>query len=219
MKSSLKNLTRHFLLDLSFFILTFLVIIYTKVKVTSYLALINSYSPTLQALQSANNIEDTYSVLQSLNSIIMKAFIILASALLIIYIIYVLTQSFTFQSNKKYLLKFALFSLAPFVFLILSLIYMSVYLGILTLILFYLIFCLYFGFDKHHLSKMLGKFYITFPAFLLYLILILVILISLTSSLLFIFDLSNFIFPLVALILIFLFSTYKQFLIRKFTNI
>jgi len=219
MKLHLKHLIKPFLLDLSFFVLSFIVIIFTKIKLTSYMALINSYSPVLQAFQSSSNIENVYPVLQSLNSIVIKAFIILTSAIILIFIIYSLTQSLTFQNNKKYFVKFALFSLLPLIFLILSAFYFSIYLIILTLIILYLVFLLYFNFSKKHLIKLLEKFYLTFPAFLLYLILILLILILLTSSLLFIFDFSNFIFPLAALILIFLFSIYKQFLIKKFTNI
>src|SRR3989344_2095046 len=99
MKFHLKKTLKPFLLDLSFFILSFLVIIYAKIKVTSYWILINSYSPTLQELQITANLEDTYTVLQSLNSIIMKAFVIIALALFLIYLIFIFTQSFTFQSN------------------------------------------------------------------------------------------------------------------------
>ena len=183
MKINFKKYAKPFTLDLLFFLLSFVFILLTKLKITSFLIEINSYSPQLEVLQLTQNTEEAYLILQSLNSVVAKAFVFVLLLPVLLFIIYTLTQSFTFSKQKDYFKKFSIFTLVPFVLLLLALFYSSISLFILSFLTYYLTFLLYFKFDKNHLIKLLKKFYLTFPLFLVYVLLIVLILFFLTLSL------------------------------------
>jgi hypothetical protein len=218
MKINFKKYAKPFTLDLLFFLLSFVFILLTKLKITSFLIEINSYSPQLEVLQLTQNTEEAYLILQSLNSVVAKAFVFVLLLPVLLFIIYTLTQSFTFSKQKDYFKKFSIFTLVPFVLLLLALFYSSISLFILSFLTYYLTFLLYFKFDKNHLIKLLKKFYLTFPLFLVYVLLIVLILFFLTLSLFAFFNFAFFFIPIIVLILIYLFTIYKQFLIKKLSK-
>ena len=219
----MKNkLIKIFALDLSYFLILLAVLIFTRAKIFDLLLKIQSYSPQLNAIDPSQNISAAQALINEINYISNQAYwFIFIIIPVIIFVIYIFLQGYSFyllKKEKNYLLKFSLASLPSFIFFALFLFKPSIILFIISILAFYLTFFLHFK-DLNKIKLLITKLYKFFPLFLIYLILSLAIIVLfyityLTSQvggnyhLLFI----------ISLLFALLFSYYKIILVEKLFN-
>jgi|SRR3989344_1107148 len=209
-----------FFLDFVYFILLLFIVLFSRLQIQSLLSKIQSYAPELNTLNN-QNILDAQGLISQINSLSVQAYLFIFIVIpLIIFILYILLQGYGFyllKKEKKFLLKFSIINLPVFIFISLLIFIPNVYLFILVMLISYLTFFLHFH-DKKRIHLTLTKFYKYFPAYLLYLILSLLIIISLFLAYTTFSVQGNYIILLIfSIIFTLLLSLYKIYLFKKFT--
>ncbi len=209
-----------FFLDFVYFILLLFIVLFSRLQIQSLLSKIQSYAPELNTLNN-QNILDAQGLISQINSLSVQAYLFIFIVIpLIIFILYILLQGYGFyllKKEKKFLLKFSIINLPVFIFISLLIFIPNVYLFILVMLISYLTFFLHFH-DKKRIPLTLTKFYKYFPAYLLYLILSLLIIISLFLAYTTFSVQGNYIILLIfSIIFTLLLSLYKIYLFKKFT--
>ena len=209
-----------FFLDFVYFILLLFIVLFSRLQIQSLLSKIQSYAPELNTLNN-QNILDAQGLISQINSLSVQAYLFIFIVIpLIIFILYILLQGYGFyllKKEKKFLLKFSIINLPVFIFISLLIFIPNVYLFILVMLISYLTFFPHFH-DKKRIPLTLTKFYKYFPAYLLYLILSLLIIISLFLAYTTFSVQGNYIILLIfSIIFTLLLSLYKIYLFKKFT--
>ena len=215
----MKKLLKMFLIDFLYFLLTTIVIIAGKLKITQMYLSLQEYGPQLDTLNLDNDVALAQTLLSQINNsateISLYLFIVIP---LIAFILYGTFQGYSYYSlhkKKNFLMKFILASLVSLIFLVLLIFKFHYDLVALFVISSYLTFFLYFK-ELKNIKLALNKVHIYFPYFLVYFILF-----FLPLTAFFMTDASYgvgnlfywyFIF---GIILTILFSTYKIYLIKK----
>jgi hypothetical protein len=209
-----------FPLDLIYFLLFTFVLILSRSWIQQFLLKLRSYAPQLNAINPNSNTIEAQNLITNINSLANNAYLFIFIIIpLIIFIIYILLQGYSFyllKKEKNYLLKFALVSLPSIIFITLLTFNPNIYLFIITFLTMYLSFFLYFK-DLNKIKLAFIKIYKYFPAFLLYLALSLIIITLLFVSYVTFLTQMNYLLLLIfALIFIIVFSYYKIYLIKLF---
>ena len=210
---------RTFLLDLTFFVFTIIILILGRLKLMQMLVGLQGYGPQLNSIDPNANILQTQNLLSQINTSADKIYIYLFIILpLIIFILYILIQGFSFyllKKQKNFFIKFILSSLVPIIILVLAISQYNYILLVLFFISSYLAFFLYFK-DLKEIKLAYKKIYVYFPYYLVYLILSLLILSSffMTDAS---YKISNLFFWYLTFGILFtgFFSLYKIYLVKK----
>ncbi len=208
-----------FFLDLSYFLLSLIILILAREKIKEILIKIQSYAPELN-LVDPNQIE-AQNLISQISSLANTAYLFIFIIIpIIIFLLYILLQGYSFyilKKEKNYFLKFTLASLPTFVFLILLMFKYNLYLLIITILSSYLSFFLYFM-DLNKIKLAFAKIYKYFPLYLIFAILSLSIISLFFMSYLIILTKTNYFLFLFGIIFISLFSYYKIILAEKLFN-
>ena len=209
-----------FSLDLSYFLIFLIILIVSRLKIAQLLLNIQTYSPKLNAINPNEDVVGAQNLINELGSLTNQAYLVLFIIIpLIIFLVYVLIQGYSFyllNKEKNYLLKFSLVSLPSLIFLSLLIFNPNIYLLIILILTMYFSFFMYFKkFNK--IEEIFTKFYKFFPLYLIYLILSLIIISVLFVGYIIInFQPSYFIALIIGMIFIILFSYYKIKLVELF---
>ena len=223
MKVTIKNkFWKVFVLDILFVVIFIGVFFFIRKSLISYVGVLELLQGNLQSI-SSTNIEQTSSIIQSLNRSATKAYIytfILAP--LILFLIYVLIQGFSWRivnkRDKTYFLKFGLISIPFYVFLILFSLesFKNVFYGILMLISGYFAFVFYVHPSFNMIRNSLKKFYLFLPMYILFIIIFFLYLFSGFLAFISLFIGNYSVMLPFSVVITLIFSFYKLFLIEKY---
>ena len=208
-----------FSLDLSYFLLLLTILILAREKIKEILIKIQSFSPQLNLIDP--NQSEAQTLINQINALTNNTYLFIFIIIpIIIFILYILLQGYSFyilNKEKNYFLKFALASLPTFIFLILSIFKDNLYLLIITIFSGYLSFFFYFR-DLSKIRLAFTKIHKYFPLYLLFLILFLsVISLFFMAYLTALTEINYFLFVF-GIIFVLIFSYYKTIISEKLFN-
>lgn len=223
MKITIKNkFWKVFVMDILFIIIFIGVFFFIRKSLISYVGVLELLQGNLQSI-SSTNIEQASNVIQSLSRSATKAYIytfILAP--LILFLVYVLIQGFSWKiankRDKTYFLKFGLISIPFYIFLILFSLgsLKSVTYGILIFISGYFAFVFYIHPSLDMIKNSFKKLYLFLPMYLLFIIIFSLYLFSGFLAFISLFIGNYSVMLPFSVVITIIFSFYKLFLIEKF---